>query len=80
MYPEKWSWWRRDALLVHVVGLQLLLERQDLLVALVQARRQRDHDVPLLQQQLLVPVNLPTPQTGLSNTALAEGCLPTHQS
>ena len=46
------------ALLMHIVRLELLLQRQDLLVALVQPRRQRDHDVALLQQQLLVPVHL----------------------
>ena len=37
---------------------ELVLERHDLLVALVEALCERNHDVALLQQQLLVPVHL----------------------
>lgn len=46
--------------LVGVVGLDLRLQRQDLLVALGEALRESDHDVALLQQQLLVALHLRT--------------------
>lgn len=45
-------------LLVGIIGLQLLLQGQDLLIPLIQAPCQRNHDVPLFQQQLLIPVYL----------------------
>ena len=41
-----------------VISLQLLLQTQDLLVALVQAPREARHDVPLLHQQALVAIHL----------------------
>mmetsp|Transcript_14197 Transcript_14197/g.40250 ORF Transcript_14197/g.40250 Transcript_14197/m.40250 type:complete len:329 (+) Transcript_14197:602-1588(+) len=44
--------------LVLVVGLELLLEVQDLLVPFVKPRSESDHDVPLLEKKLLVPVDL----------------------
>ena len=47
-----------SSLLVGVVSLQLLLQSQDLLISLIQAPSQRNHDVTLLQQQLLVPIYL----------------------
>lgn len=46
------------SLLVGVISLQLLLKSQDLLISFIQAPSQRDHDVTLLQQQLLVPIYL----------------------
>ena len=49
---------RARALLVEVVRLQLFLQGQQRLVALVQAPRQRRHDVALLHQQRPVPVRL----------------------
>lgn len=47
-----------EAALVAVVRFQLLLHGEDLLVALVQPLRECNHDVPLLQQQVLVAVDL----------------------
>lgn len=44
--------------LVPVVGVELVLQHHNLLVPLVQPLRQRDHDVALLEQQLLVPIHL----------------------
>ena len=44
--------------LVRVVRLQLLLQREQLLVSLVQPRRERDHDVTLLKQNDLVAIHL----------------------
>lgn len=41
-----------------VVCLQLLLQLDYGLVPLVEAARQRHHDLPLLEQQLLVPIQL----------------------
>ena len=41
-----------------VISLELLLHGEDLLVALVQPLRQRDHDVPLLEEEVLVAVHL----------------------
>ena len=38
--------------------IELVLQRDNLLVALVQALRQCDHDIALLQKELLVPINL----------------------
>jgi hypothetical protein len=43
---------------VAVVGVELLLEREDRGVALVEPSRERNHDVALLEQELLVPVDL----------------------
>ena len=51
----------KDLLLVAVICFELLLQPQDLLVALVQAPREPRHDVPLLHQQALVAVHLPIP-------------------
>jgi len=41
-----------------IVCVQLLLELDDSLIPLVQPRSQCDHDVSLLQKELLVPVDL----------------------
>ncbi len=49
---------RGGALLVGVIGFKFLLQAQQLLVALVEAPRQRYHYVTLLHQQRLVPVHL----------------------
>lgn len=46
------------SLLVGIVGLQLFLQSQDLLIPLIQAASQCNHDVALFQQQLLVSINL----------------------
>ena len=50
--------WPGCSLLVGIIRLQLLLQGKDLVIPLIQAPSQRYHDVPLLQQQLLVSVNL----------------------
>lgn len=47
-----------DSLLVGIISLQLLLQSQDLLIPFVQPPSQRNHDVALFQQQLLVPIHL----------------------
>lgn len=54
-------------LLVGVIGFQLFLQGQDLLIPLIQPPRQRYHDVPLLQQQVFVPVNLQTRRACVSS-------------
>ena len=46
------------SLLVGIIGLQLLLQSQDLLVPFIQPSSQRNHDVTLFQQQLLIPIYL----------------------
>lgn len=51
-------WVVEGSLLVGIISLQLLLQSQDLLIPFVQAPSQRDHDVALFQQQLLVPIHL----------------------
>mmetsp|Transcript_1429 Transcript_1429/g.5627 ORF Transcript_1429/g.5627 Transcript_1429/m.5627 type:complete len:348 (-) Transcript_1429:1292-2335(-) len=44
--------------LVAVVRVELVLKGHNLVVTLVEPLSEKDHDVPLLQQQLLVPVHL----------------------
>ena len=51
-----------SSLLVAIVCLQLLLKGQDLLIPLIEPACQGNHDVTLLQQELLIPVHLQ--QTG----------------
>lgn len=46
------------ALLMAVIGFELFLQAQYLLIPLVQAPCQTGHDVPLLHQQALVAVHL----------------------
>lgn len=41
-----------------IIGFKLLLESQYLLIPLIQAPCQRNHDISLLQKQLLVPIYL----------------------
>ncbi len=41
-----------------IVRVQLLLQLNDRLVAFIESRGKRNHDVPLLEQQLLVSVHL----------------------
>ena len=66
------------ALLVAVIGLQLLLQAQDLLVALVQAPREACHDVPLLHQQALVSVHLQHQRTFHCLRLKSKGLLSSH--
>ena len=51
---------RQHSLLVCIISFQLLLQCEYLLVPLIQAPCQGNHDVSLLQQQLLIPVHLQT--------------------
>lgn len=44
--------------MVGVIGFQLLLQHEQLVVSLVQAGSQRYHDIALLQEETLVLVHL----------------------
>lgn len=46
------------SLLVGIIGLHFLLQHHQLLIPLIEAGCERNHDVSLLQQQLLEPVGL----------------------
>lgn len=56
-----------NLLLMGVIRLKLILKGQDLLISLIQPACQRYHDVPLLQQQLLVSVYLLAVHTQMSS-------------
>ena len=45
-------------LLVAIICLQLLLKGQNLLIPLIKPACQGNHDIALLQQELLIPVYL----------------------
>lgn len=51
---------QQHSLLVRIISFQLLLQGEYLLIPLIQAPCQGNHDVSLLQQQLLIPVHLHT--------------------
>lgn len=59
--------------LLKAVPVSPHLQRHDLLVALVEPRREGDHDVPLLEQQLLVSVHLHTPSAAPAAASNAVG-------
>ncbi len=50
----------QHSLLVRIISFQLLLQCEYLLIPLIESPCQGNHDVPLLQQQLLIPVHLHT--------------------
>ena len=53
-----------------VVSVKLFLQLNDCLVSLVEATRECNHDISLLQQELLVAVHLGLPLLNLSPLAL----------
>ncbi len=61
---------QQHSLLVRIISFQLFLKSEYLLIPLIQAPCQGNHDVSLLQQQLLIPVHLQAHSDGSHDSCM----------